>query len=168
MTHDGEVKQTSCIDYAATAEEVQTAFDSLLFDLNADGLVNDENHVTVTRSGDGGVASGHGYEYLFEMTGPDNNRDAYGYGGATSSILGSNAPKIEVVAIGSEFGCQDALGPEEKLDATATTKHNSTRVELSANAALYVAPGDRIRIGDSSDPFMIYTVAETATFLSKY
>ncbi|KAH8064142.1 hypothetical protein JL720_12940 [Aureococcus anophagefferens] len=113
-------------------------------------------------------ASGHGYEYLFEMTGTNNNRDAYGYGGWTSSILGSNAPKIEVVAVGSEFGCQDALGPEEKLDVTATTKHNSTRVELSANAALYVAPGDRIRIGDSSDPFMICTVAEIATFLSKY
>ena len=67
------------------------------------------------------------------------------------------------MAVGSEAGCQDAAGPEQLLAAPATTVHNSTTVELSADVAKFLAPGDRVRIGGSVDAFRLYTVAATAT-----
>ena len=163
LAHDGEVRQTSCIDFAASADEVADAIDALRFDFNNDGLANDEGHVIVTRVGDGTAAFGHGYEYRFEFKGPDNNQH-HGFGGAQSTVLGGNAPVIEVVSVGSAEGCQDAHGPEEILTVTATTWHNKTAVKLSGDAALSLSPGDRIRIEGSEDQYQIYTVAATASY----
>ena len=163
VTHEGEFRETACIAYGAPAAAVEAAFDALAFDFNNDGVANDAGHVAVAREGDGEGRYGHGYAYVFTFRGPDNTRAASGYGGATSSVLGANAPQIEVVAVGSEAGCQDAAGPEQLLAATATTVHNSTTVELSADVAKFLAPGDRVRIGGSVDAFRLYTVAATAT-----
>ena len=163
VTHEGEFRETACIAYGASAAAVEAAFDALAFDFNNDGVANDAGHVAVAREGDGEGRYGHGYAYVFTFRGPDNTRAASGYGGATSSVLGANAPQIEVVAVGSEAGCQDAAGPEQLLAATATTVHNSTTVELSADVAKFLAPGDRVRIGGSVDAFRLYTVAATAT-----
>ena len=54
-----------------------------------------------------------------------------------------------------EAGCQDAAGPSSPA-ATATTVHNSTTVELSADVAKFLAPGDRVRISQSVDSVRLY------------
>jgi len=164
LTHDGVQRQTKCLAYAASALAVEAAIDSLGFDFNQDGLANDVGHVAVIRRGDGSAAWGHGYEYEFKFAGPDNNRAHHGFEGSTSTVLGGNAPRIQVVGLGSRGGCQDASGPETLLGVTATTKHNSTNVYLSASASSAMAPGDRIRIAGTDDAHFLYTVAETATF----
>lgn len=164
VTHDDVVRQTSCISFAATAGDVADAIEALRFDFNNDGLINDEGHIQVVRIGDGTASSGYGYEYRFVFRGPDNNREHHGFAGAQSTVLGANAPGIEVVSIGSVGGCHDAHGPENSLAVTATTKHNTTSVELSDDATRVLAPGDRIRIDGSEDKFQIYTVAATATY----
>jgi hypothetical protein len=60
---DGVAKSSSCLRYDASASDVQQSINSLGFDFNRDTVVdfNDNDHVIVTRSGDGSYLSGYGY-----------------------------------------------------------------------------------------------------------
>ena len=66
MSLDGVEKASTCINYHATAQEVQDVINAMDFDDNGDGTANtgdDNNHIKVTRRGDGSVTSGYGYIY---------------------------------------------------------------------------------------------------------
>ena len=103
LTHQGTSQTTSCIDYGASAAQVEAEFNRL-FDYNLDGVIDggDDGHVVVTRQGDGTVEYGFGYKYLLEGKG---SPDSVG----VSTVLGSGAPTIEVAGIGDTGGCYDAV-----------------------------------------------------------
>ncbi|CAM9351513.1 unnamed protein product, partial [Choristocarpus tenellus] len=69
--HNGEEAVTQCIEFGASAADIQVAIESLGFDLDDSGGLDegDEGHIIVSREGDGSSDSGYGYQYKFEFRG---------------------------------------------------------------------------------------------------
>jgi len=155
---DGVAKVTPCLAYDALAYDIEVAINNLGFDFNRNGLVDDEDHVIVTRTGDGSNLWSYGYTYDFEFDGPRNYS-------SVSSILGTHVPQIEVVDEGSIGGCYDVQGNETLLlltiDTTTAAHNRSTVFTVSSTTVGVLEPGDMIRIGGSLDPYKIYTIGQT-------
>ena len=156
LTHNGEEKVTAaCYKYGLTASEFKAALDTLgdgtFGDWDGNGLADDANHITVTRSGDGSYASGYGYTY-------DVTYEGRASVAGTSSVLGSNFPAVEIVAEGSTNGCNDVGGTETSFDDYATTVDNSADVTMSPSVNGFMEAGDRIRIEDSSVATKAYVI----------
>jgi len=98
---EGMTKSTTCLSYGASALEIQQEIGSL-FDYNQDGVIDsgDEDHVSVSRNGDGSSSNGFGYSYEFVSNGSTTTIGA-------SGVLGSSAPSFNIVDIGASGGCID-------------------------------------------------------------
>ncbi|KAG3057774.1 hypothetical protein PI124_g23267 [Phytophthora idaei] len=101
FTLNGQTSATSCLKYGISAEDLETALNGLA---NL-GVLNNIDHINVTRSGDGGADWGYGYEYLIRFQGPIS--------GGTSRVLG-DVPQLAVGNIGTGIcssGAQDGVYP---------------------------------------------------------
>lgn len=94
ITYNGEQSVTPyCINYHASASELQDAINSHQLDFSSDGSYSsdsDNDHIIVSRNGDGSVTSGYGYTYTLQFSGPTL------YSGR-SSVLGNAPIAVEVV-----------------------------------------------------------------------
>ena len=100
----------------------------------------------MARAGDGSAEAGYGYEYSFTFSGPSG--EAF----ATSALLGSATPALEVVAVGSAGGCADLKGTTETVLAiTADAKNNATQVATSQKVDGLLVPGDRVALSTAAD-----------------
>ena len=99
-------KSTSCIAYGAPASTLQAELD-YLFDFDGNGVIDvyDKGHISVRREGDGTARWSFGYEYTFESIGSSLRL-------GSSSVLGSNAPQLHILGIGSSVGCIDVPDTE--------------------------------------------------------
>jgi hypothetical protein len=163
LTHDGNEAKTSCIPYGADASTMKTAIETVFnsaggtFDFNKNSLADEAGHVTVSRTGDGTFSSGYGYVYEFVFEG-------HASVDGVSSVLGSNAPTIEIINEGSINGCDDVGGTETVLSVgTATTTTNSNTLTMSSSVNGYVSAGDRIKIQDSNVAAKQYFVSSVSS-----
>lgn len=178
VTHLGEEYATTCIAFGATAEDLSQALNDLAIDYNQNGVEDEEDHVTVTRNGDGTASWGYGYQYSFSFEGPfavDGTNYMVNSFGTTSSSIGPNTPIIEIAEYGSAHGCVDVGGNVTTVsEFTANTgfgKNGVANREVAGSYGSYIyigesaagvlAPGDRIRVEGSQDPYQTYTVAST-------
>ena len=138
------------------AELVQQEIGSL-FDYNHDGLIDstDDDHITVTRKGDGSSSSGYGYVYDLLSIG---SRSSIG----SSAVLGSNAPIFLVVDVGVNGGCADHGIQEAFVTSTASTTDESNTVSLGPDAIITVTAGARLQASSSLIPLKIYIVDHTS------
>ena len=153
---DGVTRSTSCLHYGVSAEDIQHEIGTL-FDFNLDGLIdsNDANHVRVTRQGDGSSASGFGYTYEFSSSGSPTLI-------GPSQVLGSHAPKLSVVDIGSDGGCADSGVEDILVTTTASTSDNSNTILLGPDATVAIQAGSKVRMSSSLVSTKVYTVDHTS------
>ncbi|CAN0108680.1 unnamed protein product, partial [Heterosigma akashiwo] len=150
--HGDDTVLTPCIPIDATAVEMEAALNTLQLDLNGDGSINedDQNHISVSRTGDGTAESGYGYTYRFKFTGR----------AGTTEVLGSQS-ELEIVWLGSRDGCSDLAGPSSTMSFKVNTTHGSPYLLPDSDVSGKLFPGDRVRVGGSSDPWRQYTVEYT-------
>lgn len=164
---------TECLAFHATAEDVQDAINDLALDVTEDGEVDyhDQDHVQVTREGDGTAASGFGYTYTVSFAGRPHYR-------GLSTVLGA-VDELKVVGVGSDSGCSDVAATVEQvlgftLDTLNVSRFEGTRSLVpSSDVRGKLRPGDRIRIAGSLDESQIYTVSaingqQAITLASKF
>ena len=153
-----EERVTECLAYDASAAEVQRALNALGVDFNDNGEWDnqDENHVNVTRAGDGSARSGFGYTYTLEFRGRPHYR-------GLSRALGDR-DEVRVVGVGTSGGCEDVRPKAESMvkGLTLDTNTSSGTPDLVPHGDLrgLLRPGDRIRVEGSLDPWRVFTVAE--------
>jgi hypothetical protein len=90
-----EKVSSSCLKYHSSAQEMQNALNALVqsssYDFNSNGNAADDNdHITVSRNGDGSITSGYGYSFNLNFAGPQL------YFGR-SNILGNSAPQVQII-----------------------------------------------------------------------
>jgi len=165
VSFEGEEYVTSCINYHATAAEMKAAFDALQIDFNGDSANNDDDHVTISRMGDGTATSGYGYEYKFLFNGPELTFGA-------SHTLGASKPSIMVVDEGAYGGCTDLTGDLDEvisLQVNASTLRTESNVIPTDQVTMgSVKIGDRIRIPSSLSPVRTFVVTGAQTDGSDY
>ena len=157
-----EAVSSTCLRYNAAAADLQSAINAMGFDFNGDGAggtLADYNHVNVTRSGDGSLASGYGYVYTLRFTGPANT-----FG--TSVVLGDAQPLLEVIDAGHYGGCHDfnSTGAPAVAVAYASTAGGSTVWATTSSTQGVVQVGDMIRLPASAAPTQIYRVLATTKY----
>ena len=143
-----------CLNYHATAEDVQKAINSIGFDFNPDNVINsfDDDHITVTRSGDGSATSGYGYVYTLSFTGPQLQY-------VRTEVLGNFNPIVEVVYQGHYGGCSDLEGSiSSSVQVDYQSSQNKTVWKLKTSSLTYLQSGDRIRLPQSSTPKKTYII----------
>ncbi|KAG5186909.1 hypothetical protein JKP88DRAFT_146139, partial [Tribonema minus] len=162
--HDGATAVTRCIEYGASAADVQAAIDAAVLravadatgavsgmDLNQNNGVtaaSDAGHIQVTMEGDGSAAWGYGYVYTLTFRGQPG----------VSTVLG-NVGQVRVAALGAAGACEDVGSQETVLTgATASTTNGSAVLTVNAAAVAALRPGDRIRLSGSTPASRIYTV----------
>eukprot|EP00970_Alexandrium_tamarense_P009994 scaffold1976_cov187-Alexandrium_tamarense.AAC.23 len=153
---EGLSRSTPCLRHDATAVEVQQAIGSL-FDYNKDGFLDvyDEDHIQVSRRGDGSLSSGYGYVYEFLSKGSSSTIGA-------SGVLGTSAPTFSVTDVGSAGGCFDSGVDHLLITNTASTINGSNLVVLGLDATGAVHAGALIRVSSSLDVSKMYTVDHTS------
>ena len=155
----------NCLRYHSTAEDFQTAINSMQFDFNLDGIISvlDNNHVRVSRDGDGAEASGFGYVYTLSFDGP-----ALTFG--SSIVLGDSNPTLEIIDKGHMGGCVDMNSTYidsfyinyntsyvgAKTWTTAVSNIQNTQQKLNG----LVQAGDRVMVPGSSRPHYLYDVID--------
>jgi len=156
---DGVEARTSCVKYHASASDMQAAINTLASTLN---FVDD--HITVTRSGDGTVASGYGYVYTVRFGGPIL---ALGQ----SAVLGYSNPSIEIIDEGNFGGCQDINATyidSLKFDYDSSdgeyTWTTAVVNSVQQSALEYVQVGNHIRFPAFNDPYRTYLVTAVTEY----
>ena len=93
MVFKGVEKESPvCLKHHATATDLQNFINGLGFDFSGDGVFNsnDNDHILVTRTGDGSVTSGYGYTYKLIFSGPI-------LGTGRSSVMGYSQPVVQII-----------------------------------------------------------------------
>ena len=159
MSFNGRESITSkCVPFSATAAVFQSSINTLGFDFNGDGAVTpaDNDHVTVTRAGDGSVTSGYGYAYTLLFSGPVSTY-------ASSNVLGNSAPVVEVMDEGHYGGCSDVNSTV--VDSPVNINYGSsvgrTTWYTSLSTLSLIQPGDRVRMSVSATPYQLYRVVSS-------
>jgi len=147
MTKGKQTRKSSCLDYGVSAENMQNIVDTM-FDYDESGTIDvgDKGHIVVTKE-----VNEYGFSYVFESKGTSTS-----FG--TSSVLGSHAPKIEIVDIGSQGGCVDTGIVQGVLSTTATTKNSSNIITSKVPFNNTLQAGTRIKINTASNKNKIYFV----------
>ena len=159
LTFAGIQRVSYCLDYHATAAELQSAIDNMGFDFNGDGMYNSEDygHVIVSQEGDGSASSGYGYVYLFRFSGP-----ALAFG--RSAVMGASSPTIEVLDLGHHGGCFD-LGGVDSLSIAIDSSLSNGLYNWTTYQGLHtegiIQPGDRLRVPSSLSPNQTFIVLST-------
>ncbi|KAL7440180.1 hypothetical protein ACHAXH_004154 [Discostella pseudostelligera] len=153
---EGISRVTSCLPYGVSALKVQHEVGSL-FDYNRDGVIDtsDEDHVTVSRKGDGSSSFGNGFSYEFLSKGSSSSI-------GPSAVLGSNAPRFSVIDVGADGGCVDYGVEDAFVTNLASTTDESNTISLGLDSAMFVTAGARLRASSSLLPSKVYTVDYTS------
>ena len=159
MTFNGRESITpECVPFSATAAVFQSSINTLGFDFNGDGAVTpaDNDHITVTRTGDGSVTSGYGYAYALLFSGPVST-----YG--SSNVLGNSAPVAEVMDEGHYGGCSDVNSTvvDSPVSINYGNSVGKTTWYTSLSTLSLIQPGDRVRISLSATPYQLYRVVSS-------
>lgn len=156
MTYaDKEIVSRTCLKYDALASDFQGVINSLGFDFNGDGTYSlaDNDHVNVTRSGDGSVISGYGYAYTLTFRGPELVF-------AHSDVMGYSDPTLEIMDEGHYGGCNELNSTISASIVEINYVNNvGKKTWFSSISTLgYIQPGDRLRLPASSAPYKLYLV----------
>jgi len=167
MIIDGDERVTSqCIPYHATASEFQAAINSLQYDFNGDSQytgAGDNDHVLVTRSGDGSVTSGFGYVYTVRFSGPQLS-----FG--RTQVMGNLKPFLQIIDVGHIGGCFDlnsTFVDSFTINATLSTGNSLTMAfsnGVQTTTAGLVQAGDRIRLPYSTSPYKTFVVTDVTAY----
>lgn len=149
---NGNVLESNCLRYHSSAEDVQTAVNSMGFDINNDGS-KPANHIIISRTGDGTASSGYGYVYYFNFSGPPLEL-------SQSNLLGNSIPSINIINEGYNGGCSDL---NSTISSTTifnfTTSYNKkTWNSASSSLLTIIQPGDILRLIGTASPFATYHV----------
>jgi hypothetical protein len=153
-----QIVSQTCLKFDAAASDFQDMINTLGFDFNGDGadFSGDNDHVTVTRTGDGSVSSGYGYAYTLLFGGP-----LLTFG--RSDVLGYSDPTLEIMDEGHYGGCQEL---NSTLEDSIVTVNYKASVGLftwytTNTTLLNIQPGDRLRLPTSASPYKLYLVTAT-------